>query len=81
MVSTVHDIGTFTALSTLVATVYALLKAFSYIRTSVKGQKLPPGPAGVPLLGAHRLLFALSYFSTKTSLMLTGGARQGRSRS
>ncbi|EKM48214.1 uncharacterized protein PHACADRAFT_203097 [Phanerochaete carnosa HHB-10118-sp] len=52
MVSTVHDIGTFTALSTLVATVFALLKAFSYVRQSVKGQKLPPGPAGVPFLGS-----------------------------
>ena len=56
MVSTIHDIGTFTALSTLVAGVYALLQAFKYIQRTVKGQNLPPGPTGLPYLGAYPLL-------------------------
>lgn len=54
MSSSIHEFGTLTTLSTVVALVYALLHVFRQLRAAAKsavGGSLPPGPVGLPVVG------------------------------
>ncbi|GJE97683.1 cytochrome P450 [Phanerochaete sordida] len=58
MSSGAHNFGTVALLSTLAALAYALLHAFRRLRLALVGKSLPPGPLGVPLLGALPFMVA-----------------------